>query len=185
MGAIMQKAWDHLLPGIHDEALAPNKEATKSLSDRIANLELPKVDDELDGENVKPNGRASGTRYVFGENDLGVKSIRFSLEDGESQLVIVDENGEYTFPLGMNGWHRSRVPAVGPLIDRIPNADDVGVATHAVWTESDTLHSRIWLYESPYRVDIAARFEADAVHLDVKRNVGWSKKSFELKGTAE
>ena len=177
MGAIMRQAWEHLLPAMHEDPLPPQKKLNQALSKRLEELTLPLVEGAALG-GAKPDHER---RYRFAENDLGVQSIQLQLS-GDAALVVEDQAGEISIPLGSDGWRRSRVARVGPLSERIPNAEDVAVASHAAWTDGQTLHVRLWLYESPYRIDIVVRYDEDELQLELERNVGFGPKSFQLKG---
>ncbi len=178
MGAIMQHTWDHLLPGIHQDALRRNAKAHKQLQERIQQLSLPLVEGEkrsstLEGEHA----------FAIADNDNGVSSIDYNFGD-KPKLTIRDADGEYQIPIATDGWVRMRLDSIGPLGQRVPNADTVAVATHSAWQDANSLHTRIWLYESPYRIDLMSKFDGDTVEVEMKQNVGFGPKGFQLKGSA-
>ena len=181
MGAIMQQAWDHLRPGFHNEPLRESESGIQALKTRLDSLVL----DMPQGRPRQLSAKAAnGKTYTIEMNDLGIESTQFEFGD-EVALSWKDQSGLHRIPVGKDEWLRQRVPSIGKLIERLPPFDDVAIATTGAWTDSDTYHVRIWLYESPYRVDIAVRFSGDDVFLDVTRNVGFGAKKFELKGVSE
>lgn len=177
MGAIMQKAWDHLLPSFQDEPLRGNKKATKALKAQLAELRLPAVDGES-----KSNKIHESRTYKFSDNEYGISSVRYDL--GESpKIVLKDADQEYQIPIVTEGWHRSRVVSLGPLTRSFP--EDIGIATQSAWTDDHTLQTRIWFYESPFRVDIVSSFDGDAVKIEAKQNVSFRKSGFRLEGNLD
>ena len=179
MGAVMQRAWDHLLPGFSDEEISPNENSAKALKGRLAKLQLPKVA----GKSSSPT--LNGERHFhFAANEQGLKSIRYDFGD-RSQIVLQGEKDDYAIPIATDGWHRSRVASLGPLASRVPNAAVVGIATHSAWTDANTFQTRIWLYESPYRLDIVSRFEDSGLTVQARQNVGFGAKRFELNSTTK
>lgn len=180
MGAIMQKAWDHLIAGFQDAPQPQNRKSLTALKEKLASLTLPK----LEGKRLKPGQLADGKRYEFEENELALKSVSFEFSS-EPAIIFEDDNGSHRYPIGTDDWKRSRVESVRALFDRPPNAKDYGIATHGIFSSNDAMRCRIWLYESPYRADIEFRFDGADLHMDIKKNLGWSKKEFSLKGSAK
>lgn len=181
MGAIMRQSWMHLLPAMNDASTsqtdANQTETNRALSKRLQELVLPLVEGA-----VLSNGKPEyEQRYRMAENDLGIQSMQLDFS-GDATLIVDDEAGRISIPLGTDGWQRSRIARVGKLAERVPNAKDVAVASHAAWTDEQTLHVRLWLYESPYRIDMIVQYDKDEMQLDLERNVGFGQKSFHLKG---
>ena len=181
MGAIMQATWEHLLPGFSADALPNRKSDSMALKERLEALELGQVTDNPKRKSARS---ADSRQYILEENALGIESVRFAFDENPA-LIVKDATGEHRMPIGTEGWLRNRVPSIGKLIERLPNADDVAIATNGAWTENDTFQFRMWLYESPFRVDVVARFSGDDVFLEVNRNVGFGPKQFELKGATK
>ncbi len=179
MGQIMQHAWDHLLPGFRDDSLKKNDESQRALEKFLSELELPRLDsDASSDQGAREEHRG---RYKIAENDHQIEVVELK----PSELVIhVKEAAPIRLPLSSGQWKRSRIPNVKPLVQRTPNASDVGIATNSNW-KSNALHVRTWLYESPFRADIVCQFDGDKLTVEVAQNVNFGPKRFELSGVKE
>lgn len=178
MGAVMKQAWNHLIPGFHNTALPQQKESQQALSSKLASLKLPLV--ELSKSPTLQSKELSGS-YAMEENDLKIEQFEFE----RNQLTIhLKEQASIRLPIGRQSWKRSRIPSIRPLVQRVPNAEDVGIATHGAWISESEFQVRVWLYESPFRLDIVCKFDGEQLKVDAKQNVNFGPKSFSLSGTA-
>ena len=74
--------------------------------------------------------------------------------------------------------------SVGALAPRLPRNNDVAVAASGAWTDDTTYAVRIWMLETPYRLDLKLLFDGDNVTLSGAYNVAFGPKTLpELVGT--
>ena len=180
MGAIMQLAWDHLLPGMAMSSLSRNDAGVAALRERIESLELSVAT----GVDSSPRAKSvSGSTYEFPKNEHGIKSVKVTFGD-DATLVINDQDGQHDFPCGRGEWRRTRMESVGALAPRLPRNNDVAVAATGAWADDTTYAVRIWMHETPYRLDLKLLFDGDNVTLSGSYNVAFGPKILpELVGT--
>lgn len=189
MGAVMQQAWNHLLPGLHEEPL-PNSKELSSLKEKLSSLSLPMVvaDDESKAKTSEKEKELSGRAFRIEENDRGIEEVVLDFDSASSPRVtfqVADAEAPVQITMGRDQWHRDRLASIKPIVERIPNAPTVGVAAQGAWIANDQFHMRAWLYESPFRVDMVFQFDENEVTITSNQNVNFGKKKFELKGTAK
>ena len=173
MGAVMQLAWDHLLPAMHQGVLPPNSDARDDLRRTISALQLPVAA----GESSSPiRERVSGTTYRFTDAEVPIQSIGLRFDGDATVLTIHDQQGEHQYRCGQGSWIRQRVSAMGILATRVPRPEDVGVAGSGAWLSEDTYKVRLCLFETPYYLDMTLQFKDDMVTVSGMYNVAFGKK---------
>lgn len=173
MGAVMQIAWDHLLPALSSAPLARNDGDHKSLLARLESLRLPPVEGKLPSPTA---ARIDGASFVFLENERGIKSVTLSLADDQTILSLQDRQGQHHFVCAHGTWSKGRMPSIGSLSGRLPRDEDVGVAGSGAWSSNDTFEVKLWLFETPYRLDLKLQFNDNEVVLDGEYNVAFDAK---------
>ncbi len=172
MGAIMQLAWDHLVPGMTKSTLSRNRAGADALRDRIASLQLPIASGAASAPRA---GSVSGSTYEFPKNDRGIKSVKLTFGD-DATLAITDQEGQHEFQCGRGEWRRTRMGSIGALAPRLPRNSDVAVAASGAWTDDATYAIRMWMHETPYRMDLKLVFDGDTVTLAGAYNVAFGPK---------
>jgi len=106
----------------------------------------------------------SGRTYVFPANDDKVESVRLELEGENATIVTKVAGREGRIPCGSGSWRRGGT---------LPGADGVDQATagSGAWTSDDTYVARVYLNETPFRVDMTLRFADGGLVLDREYNV--------------
>jgi CubicO group peptidase (beta-lactamase class C family) len=102
MQPIMNKVWEHLLPGLQPETLPANPQAYKELRDKLASLSLPLAE----GQPSSPLAvQYSGKRFnLENDSELQLESITLEFGDAPSKLIVRDERGEHAIPIGYAEW---------------------------------------------------------------------------------
>lgn len=173
MGAIMQIAWDKIVPGISVEAIPTNDAAYQALTEKIKSLRLPPVA----GSRTSPQtSTVSSKMYKFSDNELGMTSIVLTNLTDRTTLTVTDEQGTHEFECGHDDWSKRHIPSVGSLAPRLPRDSNVGVAASGAWSSDDTFDIRMWYFETPYRLDLSLDFNADTVTMSGQFNVGFGPK---------
>jgi len=146
MQAILDAAWQHLLPAMHDEPLtgAVAAAADRTLATRLAGLRLPVVTD------VQPQpapGRVwSGRRAdVGGQGPL--ERVEITRGDEGWVMELTDSVASYRVRLGTGDW------VVTEPLD--PDGAVVPLATSGGWSDDDVLHVDVVFLETPHRLRVS------------------------------
>ncbi len=173
MQALMNLAWDYLLPALKDKPLAPDHVAHRALEEKIASLHL----DPAQGERTSARAKEiSGTTYELEDNDWGLKSITFQLLN-EASVIFTNADSSFTLPLGFGAYEMGSFDF--PLVGKR------SVAISAGWMGGDTLALKMYMCETPHGYNARATFDGDQMVLERELNVffgGTKQKS--IKGSA-
>jgi CubicO group peptidase (beta-lactamase class C family) len=162
MQAVLNLAWEHLLPGMKASAPLPADAAVQDrLAKKLANLSLP----PQPGRPTSPVARqVSGQIYELPKNDDGIEAI--GLETGpETTLVIRNGGKEHRVPCGSGEWRGGGTLFVGGVEQK--------VAATGAWTTDDTYTVEACLYETPFCATLGLWFAGRALVLDQEMNVGF------------
>lgn len=175
MGAVMQVAWDHLLPAMSATPLPRDDSANKALRDRVKSLQLPPAA----GKMSSPlSATVNGARFTFPNNAKGIESVTLHLGK-QTTLTLQDRLGEHDFECAHGGWSKGRMASIGSLAQRLPRNDDVGVAGSGAWSSDNIYQAKLCLFETPYRLDLKLTFHGDEVVMTGKYNVAFDSKDLE------
>jgi hypothetical protein len=175
MGAIMNLAWDYLLPTFQDEALEANETVQKTLRDKLATLKLNPVNGE---ENSPLANNISGINYTLEENDLGLKSIAFNLTGDEKSMTFSNADSSYVLPIGYNGYEEG--------IFDFAQVGRQSVATSGAWIEGDTLQLMMYMDETPHGYMAKVAFDDERLTMQREFNVFFGPtKQMDLVGRME
>ena len=162
MQSVLDKVWEHLLPAMRPDALPADAKAHGELCDKLAVLSLPLAE----GKPTSPRAEEwSGKTYELESNDLKLASIVTEFGEDCSTLIVRDERGEHSVPVGHSTWLRGSADVRG-------HGSEL-VATSGAWAADDTFEVRICAYESEFCLVIRLHYTEEAVHLTVEPNVSW------------
>jgi CubicO group peptidase (beta-lactamase class C family) len=163
MQAVMNLAWEHLLPSMKAGAPLPADAPVQNrLSRKLASLSLP----PQPGRPTSAVARqVSGQIYELPKNDDGLEAI--GLETGaETTLVVRSAGRESRVPVGHGDWRRG-----GTLFGS--GGSEQQVAATGGWTADDTYAVKACLYETPFCRTLNLWFTGRALVLDQEMNVGF------------
>jgi CubicO group peptidase (beta-lactamase class C family) len=162
MGAVMNAAWDHLLPGMGtlDAAADPASEA--ALRTLLDGLAVPAPAGTPSSETAS---RVSGRTYAIDANDDMIESVTFAFDGPRGTVRLRDTKGERAMVFGHDEWVRGEVRDDDGPVDK--------VAGRGAWTERDTYEMRLCFYETPFVQTMVCRFEGDGVTISRKVNVSF------------
>ncbi|MEO1497365.1 MAG: serine hydrolase [Planctomycetota bacterium] len=175
MGPTMRLVWDELLPGLHPEPLPPNPTAQAELASRLAGLTVRTPP----GKARSPRAAAvSGQTYTLDDNPLHLRAIALTFDDERPELTFTNDEGAQRVPIGHGDWRRTRVDSIAGLTRTgnelvKPPSGTVAIAASDAWTDDDTYHVRLCLYETPFSIDLTCRFTNDTVEIATRQNVGF------------
>lgn len=164
MQAVLNLAWETLLPAMGPSPLPPDEDARAALDDRLAGLSLPAPEGPDSNETAD---RVSGTTYELPENPMGIESVtlRSGVEGGPTTLALRVDGEDRGIACGLGAWREGRL-AYG----RFP---EQSAAVAGAWTGDDTFTAKICFDETPYVVTLRLDFSGDEVRLDSEANVGF------------
>jgi CubicO group peptidase (beta-lactamase class C family) len=149
MQAVLDAAWQHLLPALHDEPLTGAAAAAGDdlLAARLAGLRLPLLDDVSPAPQDVVPGTDGWDGYAAEVGGDGpVRRIEV-LRDGDGWAVtLVDTVASYRVRLGVGGWAVSEPPD--------PDGGVVPVATIGGWLDDGALRFDVTFLETPHRLQL-------------------------------
>jgi len=161
MQAILNAAWDHLLPGIQAEAPAAG-EAAKTLHQRLAQLTLPIPKGQPTSVRA---AQVTGKTFHFAANDLKLQTITLNFTEDRCTLSLQTEKGLQKQVFGNTAWVKSEATLEGTPSTR--------TAGRGAWTTDDTYTGLLCFYETPFTQTATCTFTPDQVTLTFHRNVGF------------
>jgi CubicO group peptidase (beta-lactamase class C family) len=167
MQAVLNVAWDTLLPGMapsHLQATVPAE-----LNRRLGALEVRHPESKTEPATAK---RVSGKTYRFDANDPKIEAITPTFRGSRCTLAVRDAKGERKIECGGDEWVRGVGVVTAPLAGTI----DAKVAARGGWTADDTYEMTLAFYETPFIQTLTWKFTDDQVSVTSKMNVGGAEK---------
>jgi hypothetical protein len=165
MQAILNLAWEKLLPAMQPSALASDDEAVRKLKLRLAGLtvRLP--------EGGSERAKVSETTYVFPANELKLEAVTVQHDRGNNQETLITrlDGVEQRIACGAGRWQGGQV-AWGTLA-RQP------AASAGSWA-NDTFTAKICFYETPFVQTIRLKFSGNEVTVNSESNVGFGRTKY-------
>ena len=170
---ILDLAWEHLLPAMKAEPLAPDVEGQARLAAKLKSLELPVPEGAATSATAE---RVNGRSYVLEENALGQTTAQFTFSPGGSTLRLAGGADPIWVGSGYGIWMPGEIGLIGPRA--------LGkVAAAGAWAGDNTYVSQVWAHETPFRVTVTSQFEDDRVTIRLSYNVGIGPSAaIEIKG---
>ena len=158
---VLDLVWEHVLGAMKPGVLPANPAARAELTKKLAALKLaPQA-----GRSTSPLASSvSGKTYVFPANDDKIESARVDFEGTNATILLKVDGRDGRVLCGAGAWRRGGT---------LPGTDGVNQATagSAAWTSDDTYVARVYLNETPFRVDVTLRFTDDGLVMDREYNV--------------
>ncbi|HYF66161.1 MAG TPA: serine hydrolase, partial [Herpetosiphonaceae bacterium] len=162
MQAVLNLAWDILLPAMGPDALPENPDAHERLLGKLRELNLPVIA----GRHSSPlTGQVSGREYRFEPNPLGVESMRLDFDGSGSTWTVRDGRGEHQIAAG-HGEERRGTTTIDPN-------GPARIAATGAWISDDTYVVKGYFYESPFNSTITWRFAGDELRCVYRFNVSF------------
>jgi hypothetical protein len=167
MQAVLNAAWDHLLPGMQGAAL-PATGGAGSLTQQLAALAVRPPD----GNSTSPTAaRVSGRTYRLDANAEKLQTVTPTFNGDRCSVVLRGEGGEHSLASGAAGWIKGTAPLAGnPLLAGRPSAR---VAARGAWVSDDSYAMKLCFYETPYVETVTWKFDGDQLTVTRKMNVSF------------
>lgn len=161
MGAIMNIAWEHLLPAMQEKPQSADTAATDALQRRLAELQLPPAAGFAEQAIAE---KVDGRTYTFPTNDQKVQSLRFAFEGSTAIRLQINGGEELRFVHG--NWHNQSAKLDQPT----PQA----LASSYAWTDANTLALFSYLVHTPFAATVTCRFSDDGAELTYQHKLNVS-----------
>ncbi|MBC8076917.1 MAG: serine hydrolase [Chloroflexales bacterium] len=161
--AVLDLAWEHLLPALHAAPLPDDPAAHAALRQTLAGLRMPAPV----GRRASPlTPQLSGGVYSFTPNDQQIESITFDFANDGCTLTLRVAGDEERIVCGADDW----APSESRLLDgRAPRP----VAARGVWASDDTYVAALCFYETPYCATLTCRFAGATLRYNFRANVSF------------
>ena len=178
MQAVLNVAWQHLLPALGADPLPENPASTAAqarLADKLSGLSLTPPQ----GQALTPAGAAiSGKTFLLEPNAMQVEAIGFDFGAKGSAVKLLFAGGEEVISAGYGAWIEGSMTAGAPRSRR--------VAASGVWTAADTYQLTLRYYETPFSDTYSFQFDGDSLLLKGEVNVALAPKEYpQVKGKME
>jgi CubicO group peptidase (beta-lactamase class C family) len=175
MQAVLDLAWEHLLPAMKQSPAATQADAdgAKKLSQRLKGLTVRTVEGS-----ASPAADVWGKKFVVESNPRKFESIVLE-RDGRGAVTMVTTTDGVTsrVSIGHGEWRRGRMAR-----GRTP---EQAVAASGAWTDGSTFVAKLCFYETPFVSTLRFRFAGDEVRVTSETNVGFGPtREPELTGKA-
>ena len=168
MQAVLNAAWDHLLPAMQQETLSAGVANLRSQAETGETPGPP-----AGGQAASPTAaRVSGRACRFEANEDKLQSGTLNFKGNRCTMTLRDEGGERRFECGSGAW----VKASGSDTDgtnTFSGQPGGKVAASGAWTDADTFEARLCFYETPFIQTVTWNFDGDKVTVSRKTNVGF------------
>lgn len=172
MQGLLNLVWEHLLPGISDDATRGEPAAA---SRRLDSLALPVPTGAVDSANMKP---FSGRQFELEKNDLGASGLSLRFDGASVVFELHVKDSVHSVACGLGRWQdgATTMPGTPPefteLVGRTsPPPLPVKVAAAGAWTDENTFVMQWRYYESPHHDTVTLRFDADRVRVEFVDNI--------------
>jgi CubicO group peptidase (beta-lactamase class C family) len=173
MGEIMQLTWDIILPVLKEGKIPRNDQALLALQKKIASLKIKAVEGQMTNRQQK---KWLNKEFHFDENDQGIKTISFKTQNKEYSVQIKMEGGIQIIPFGQQRYIKAKVKGHLPYSRTrrssfIPESSlryikNKTIASNGAWTDENEFHLRVYLYETPARMNYKFKFSNDGLILE-------------------
>lgn len=173
MGAIMNLAWEFLLPAFKEGKLEESEKDFQLLQEKLSSLCMTPLKGDTSSSLFQIPFEET---FSIEDNPEGVKEISISLKPEKSVILFQMKDGNYEVPLNFKGYEKGFINIAGGRKEPI--------ASGAAWTAPDSLLFRTFLTETPFYSTTTIAFAGNKISL--KRDSYLSMDSFqgiELKGT--
>ena len=171
MQAVMNAAWDTLLPAMKPEALLPDPRQAEKAALRLKNLALTPPR----GSDSSPVAeQVSGKTYLFKPNYETLHSLTFDFKASTLLYRLIgggERRGKHVLSFGYGSWVEGESFLGGSHLPGQPVAYQV--AAMGTWISEDTFVLTLCQYRTPYILTITCHFEGEKLHYDFKLNVSF------------
>lgn len=172
--------WDHLLPAIKQDKLAPNKTMDAALRKKLASLALP-VPAQTTTSTVA--SKISGKTFLIQQNNSLVKSLSLKFSNNICYLSLNTDTANFKIGFSSDKWQTGTTTKVGPYLlarakSRLSGLPPFKVAGRYNWKDENTLQFTLRYIESPHTEKITCHFDQNNISVDFENSINKSKETF-------
>ena len=161
--------WEHLLPAIQPNALAPDRRAAGELNQALRDLSLSPPKGQ-----ASPGlaARISGKAYRIGEGS-GFHAVTFQFGKHECVFTAQDAKGTYPISCGLERWitGKTTMPGTPPTLTKSLPGIRSTVAASGAWKDAQTFEMTWRFIETPHHETVTCRFQDSEVKIDFSGSV--------------
>lgn len=175
MQGLLNLVWEHLLPGMRDAPLPPDRAAAGRLGDMLGALALPVPTGAASSQTA---GRIAGRRFVLEPNAMGATGVTLGFDGAGATFALETAGKTSTVAAGMRRWRDgfTDMPGTPPefteLIGSFNGAPGpVRVAAAAAWPDDRTL-DMAWRYiETPHHDKVRCTIDGDSLRVEFRNSI--------------
>lgn len=175
--------WEYLLPAFHEGPLPEDENALTALRQKLDFLSLPipkKRTSTLEDE-------VNGQTYRFFENDLGMESVAFQVNESSLDLILRSKTTVHEIGFGSGEWVFGETTKRGPYLLQNATASMTGISPYKVagaytWLDDSTLELTLRYIESPHTETLICRFIGDNVVIESRHSFAPENVQYSLSG---
>lgn len=176
MQAVLDLAWDHLLPAMATAELPANPAANQTLQATLAALQI----DPVKGPRTSPLAELiNGRTYHFqpepaiaGRGTLPpLTAACLNLQAQPPKLMLESGDERHYLEIGRQHW-------LSGYTTFNPGSEPTPVVTSGAWTAEDTFTVALRYIETPHCLTLACRFVGEVLHIDRSWNVSFGPTVF-------
>ncbi len=163
MQAVLNLAWEHLLPGISATSVA--RGGAENIKKRLGSLGIshPK------GNPGSPTAaRVSARTFRIEPNDEKIETVTIVFKRSETVLTMRIGGTDRIIKCGSGSWVKG-----SDTMDGLQGPQAVKVAVSGAWTSEDVYTIKLCMYETPFISTMTCRFAGDQLMISRKTNVGF------------
>jgi hypothetical protein len=174
MQGVLDLAWEHLLPAMKDSPLPRQADSLNQLRSRTGSLQMlipPAQPVPVEAAAI------SGKRFIFKDNEAGVRSVSFSFGPDSCAFLLWDGEGEHLVVCGNDTWipNEARMTVMQPSMQEIlfnqKIQAPVKLAAHGHWNDSQVF-IMTWQYlETPHSNTVTCTFQGDELQMVVTTSI--------------
>lgn len=175
MQGLLNLVWRHLLPGLAEGPLKPDRPAASRLHERLDRLKLPVPSG---ASNSPVTAHIAGRRFALEPNDMDATAATLHFDGSSCALELEVSGRRSVVRADFGAWREgfTDMPCAPPefteligVLNRTPGP--VRVAAAAAWTDDRTLEMR-WRYiETPHFDTVACTISGDDIRVAFRNSI--------------
>ncbi|WP_080056365.1 serine hydrolase domain-containing protein [Spirosoma aerolatum] len=172
MQAVLDAAWNHILPALHGTNMASAKTQQPALTKKLTALTLLP---EPSQPASTVFSQISGKTYAIADNPLHVKDVSLTFGKDGCIFKLQDDKGPHQVLCGVNRWVESTTTfAIAPLMltpTPVPGGETRKVAGSGSWQDTNTF-VMVWRFiETAHYDTVTCRFGSDGVQVEFQSSL--------------
>ncbi|MBD2755217.1 serine hydrolase domain-containing protein [Spirosoma validum] len=178
MQAVLDAAWDHILPALKRVGLPSYKAEQTALTKKLSSLTLLP---EATNTTTTAASQISGKSYAIADNTLHVKDVSLTFGKDGCIFKLQDDKGDHQVLCGINRWRDSTTTfAVAPLMltpTPVPGGETRKVAATGSWQDANTFVMTWRFIETAHYDQVTCRFGSEGVQVEFQSSLSILSKT--------